>query len=264
MQCLENYRSKQVREANRKLRIILKSPDESAVHDFRVGIKRLTALYGFLNQVDENLAAKKLLKPYRALFKSLGSIRDAQIAIGLIEDSGSSPNVESNRLVSLLRTGIRRDHQRFGKFAGNDRGISIKLPTIRATGISDIAIRRHKPAALTRLSQRIVTVDKRMSDDDWHNRRILLKRYRHTLDAFAFCPGQVADQSLLKRISILESLLGDWHDRIVTTGILQSLTESNARPDSLISAMKQESRVLLGSAKIYLGKFAGNRLRAEK
>lgn len=255
MKCLEVYRSKLVRDTNRQLRVILDTPDESAVHDFRVGIKRLTALYGFLGRVDEKLSAKKLLKPYRVKFKCLGNIRDAHIAIGLIENSGAASNAESKRLIGLLNSGIRRDFRRFRKIAGDDREVSIKLPTLRATGLSQVAISKHKPVHLERLLSQILADEKRMTVDEWHRKRILLKRYRHILDAFSLCPGQAANASLLKQITLLEQLLGDWHDRVVTAELLQSLSVSAPGPASLIRELNSQHRTLLGAATIYLDKF---------
>ena len=264
MECLEKYRRGLIREAKRHLRVILESADESAVHDFRVDIKRLTALYGFLGRADENLAAKKLLKPYRMLFKKLGGIRDAHIAIGLIEDLRPSATTQSEKLVARLRSGIGREHGSFRDFAGNERTLSIKLPTIRATGIPPASISRHKQVYLDELLGQILSPEKPMTVDGWHRKRILLKRYRYTLEAFALCPGQAIDQRLLKHISMLEQLLGDWHDRVVTVELLQSLPEAHAAGDSLIRQLKSQHRMLLGSAKIYLDRFSRTQADPER
>jgi CHAD domain-containing protein len=86
MNCLDKYRSKLISQLNRDLRIILVRPDEEPVHDFRVGMKRLTALYFFLNEVDPGLKTRTMLKPYRKLAKSIGVIRDGHIAVHLIQE----------------------------------------------------------------------------------------------------------------------------------------------------------------------------------
>ncbi len=59
MNCLDKYRSKLIGQLNRDLRVIRISAEEEAVHDFRVGIKRLTALYYFLNEVNPGLKTRK-------------------------------------------------------------------------------------------------------------------------------------------------------------------------------------------------------------
>lgn len=255
MQCLENYRSKLVADTNRQLRILLESPDEAAVHDFRVGIKRLRSFYEFLDQVDDNLSAKKLFRPYRAMFKKLGPVRDAHIAIGLIEDLEPAPNPQSKQLIGSLRSKIRVDYRGFRKLAGNDRNLSIKLPTIRAARIPPAEIARRKPAYLEALLTKILPPEKRMNADEWHQKRILLKSYRYTLEAFNLCPGHIVDERELRRISMLEQLLGDWHDRAVTAELLKSLPGSAGDCGPLIRRLKTQERTLLGATKIYLEKF---------
>ena len=94
-----------------------------------------------------------------------------------------------------------------------------------------------------------------MTANQWHKKRILLKRYHHKLDAFYFCPGHSLDESELKQIRILEQLLGDWHDRVVTAAILQVLNGVEAAAGRAVSIMRKQDRLLLGSARIYLNKF---------
>lgn len=256
MQCLEKYRSKLVRDANRQLRVIAEAPDESAVHDFRVNLKRLTALYEFLGGIDDTIPFKRQLKPYRVLFKSLGNIRDAQIAIRLIEDLDAMTGTESGALVEALRTGIDRDYGRYREIIGDHRAPSIRLATIRAGGIKPAAISRYQPVYLESLLEKIFRLDDRTTASGWHRKRILLKRYRHNLDAFSLCSGQAADQRQLRQISMLEQLLGDWHDRVVTAELLQSLPAPAADAFPVVHKLKSQDRVLLGAAKLYLAKFA--------
>ena len=99
MNCLDKYRSKLVGEINKDLRIILARPEEESVHDFRVGVKRLTALYYFLSRIDTNLKSKQILKPYRSLFKSIGNIRDAHIAMHLVQGLDEIKTADANILL---------------------------------------------------------------------------------------------------------------------------------------------------------------------
>jgi CHAD domain-containing protein len=48
MNCLDQYRSKLLAPVNRDFRTIVAAPDEESIHRFRVGAKRLTALYRFV------------------------------------------------------------------------------------------------------------------------------------------------------------------------------------------------------------------------
>ena len=256
MNCLEKYRSRLIGEINWNLRYVVTKLEEEPVHNFRVGVKRLTALYYFLSEVDSNLKAKKILKPYRSLTRSIGSIRDGHIAVHLLQELDETYSTDSGILIKAVRSKVRKDYRSFQQFVLSDAQISIRVPTIRSIGISESAILRQKPEILNRLLQQILSAGGRMNANLWHKKRIQLKRYQHKLDAFSFCPGHKSDEDELKQIKMLQLLLGDWHDRIVTVEILQSLKGIEAEAGIAIALMKKQDRLLLGSAKIYMNKFA--------
>lgn len=255
MNCLDKYRSKLIGQLNRDLRVIRISAEEEAVHDFRVGIKRLTALYYFLNEVNPGLKTRKLIKPYRSLARSVGAIRDGHIAVHLIQELDEISLVDKKNLISALRAKTRDDYRLVKRLLQTDAHTQVRVPTIRSMAISERAILREKPAILKVLLSQIISTGPRMTADQWHKKRILLKRYHHKLDAFQFCPGHTSDESELKQIRILEQLLGDWHDRIITAEILQILKGVETEADRAITVMRKQDKLLLGSARIYLNKF---------
>ena len=135
MNCLDKYRSKLIGQLNRDLRIIRNTPDEEAVHDFRVGMKRLTALYYFLNDVDPELKTRKLIKPYRSMAKSIGVIRDGHIAVHLIEELDEISLADKKILVSALRAKIRNDYRLVKRSLQADAHPRVRVPTIRSMTI---------------------------------------------------------------------------------------------------------------------------------
>jgi len=255
MNCLEKYRSRLIGDINRDLKIIRAKLDEKAIHDFRVGIKRLTALYYFLGDLSESMNAKKTLKPYRRIFKSVSGIRDAQIALTLIGDLEGIDETDRKTLLQRLRRNINSDYRRFQRYAAANAELAIRVPTIRALKLSEAAILRYKPLALDRLLQQVFDTEGRIGVTEWHRKRILLKRYRHKLDAFLFCPGHNHDEAEMKQIRMLEQLLGDWHDRITTIELLHSLSGLETRTAAVIAIMRRQDKLLLGAARIYLQKF---------
>jgi len=262
MNCLVKYRSKILRKTNLNLRILLDEPEEDSAHEFRVGVKRLTALYYFLHEIEPTLNAKKILKPYRSLFKSIGKIRDGHIALQLIQDLKEGNVEDSQILVKAAKSRVRKDFQLFQKYSQSSVRGSVSIPTITSLGISEREILRCKQNVLDGLLSQITGHEGRISSEAWHKKRILLKRYHHTLDAFQFCPGHKSDEEELKQIKILEQLLGDWHDRVTTIQFLQSFQGLEHQAEYVIAIMEKQDRVLLGSAKIYLNKYLkwhGNR-----
>ena len=255
MNCLDRYRSKLVSQINRDLKIILTSPDEEAIHNFRVGMKRLTALYFFLHEVDPGLKNRKILKPYRRLAKSIGVIRDGHIVVNLIQELDEICLADKKVLVNAIKSKSGNDYRLFKKSIEASTQTRVNVPTIRSMGLSERAILREKPIALKTLLSQIMSTSPRMTAEQWHKKRILLKRYHHKLDAFYFCPGHSSDENELKQIKILEQLLGDWHDRIIAAEILPLLNGVAAEANRAIAVMRKQDRMLLGSAKIYLNKY---------
>ena len=255
MNCLDRYRSKLISQINRNLRIILVSPDEEAIHNFRVGMKRLTALYFLLNEVDPGLKTRKTLKPCRRLAKSIGVIRDGHIAINLIQELDEICLADKKVLVNAIKSKSGNDYRLFKKSIEASTQTRVNVPTIRSMDLSERAILRQKPIALKELLSQIMSTSPRMTAEQWHKKRILLKRYHHKLDAFYFCPGHSSDENELKQIKILEQLLGDWHNRIITTEILKSFEGLELTTRAGIAVMQKQEKLLLGSAKIYLRKF---------
>jgi CHAD domain-containing protein len=255
MNCLDRYRSKLVSQINRDLKIILVSPDEEAIHNFRVGMKRLTALFFFLNEVDPRLKTREMLKPYRRLAKSIGVIRDGHIAVHLIQELDEVCPADKKVLINAIKSKSRNDYRLFNKSIEAITHTRVSVPTIRSMGLSERAILRQKPIALQGLLSQIMSTRPRMTAEQWHKKRILLKRYHHKLDAFCFCPGHGSDESELKQIKILEQLLGDWHDRIIAAEILPLLNGVEAEANRAIAVIRKQDKMLLGSAKVYLNKF---------
>jgi CHAD domain-containing protein len=255
MNCLDRYRSKLIGQINRDLKIVLAGPDEEAIHNFRVGMKRLTALYFFLNEVDPGLKTRKILKPYRRLAKSIGVIRDGHIVVHLIQQLDEICTADKKVLIKAIKSKSGNDYRVFKRSTEASTLIRVSVPTIRSMGLSERAILREKPIALKGLLSQIMSTRSRMTAEQWHKKRILLKRYHHKLDAFCFCPGHSSDESELKQIKILEQLLGDWHDRVIAAEMLQLLNGVEAEAGRAIAVMRKQDRMLLGSAKIYLNKY---------
>ena len=256
MQCLDKYRDNVVAETNRNLRIILRVPDQEAIHEFRVGVKRLTALYRFLGKLDPSLHDRLVLGNYRQLFDSLGEIRESQIALEMIAELDTVSPAGKRPLVRALDDRVKRDYRSFRKFAESRDRLTTPLPRVGSSSLTAASIARNKQGFLDRSLVKLTRDEGRMNAEKWHRKRILLKRYRHLNDAFVHCPGQHLTDDALKQIKFLELLLGDWHDQVTTVAHLRSLTRLASRAEPLIKVLNQQKTSLLGSAKIYLNRFS--------
>jgi CHAD domain-containing protein len=255
MKCLDQYRRKLLTGVNQNLRVIVDTVDEESIHQFRVGVKRLTALYRFVAAVEPGLQAKQLLKPARRLSMSISTIRDCHITLGLIGATGRLTAAEIKTLQRAVHTRIRGNHREFCKLAQEGVRIPLRLPTIRSLQITQDKLLQQKPVVLQQLLARVSTPVRSNTDEQWHRKRILLKRYRHTHEAFNLCPGYRRDENELKLIGLLEQLLGDWHDRVIARDILRACCELEPPTAPLIAELARQEKLLLGAARIYLDKF---------
>ncbi len=256
MNCLDKYRNKLVREINSSLRTIQDKPEEEAIHEYRVGVKRLTAFYFFLNQIKPELQSKEILRPYRTSFKFVGKIRDGHTAANLIQNLSELDPAEQQLLVKAINAKISKEVRLFAQHIQSEAGSSIRTPSVKALGISERAILQQKPIILDALISDVSNTEGRVTAKQWHKKRILLKRYQHIMDAFMFCPGHQSDEEELKQIYMLQKLLGDWHDRVVAMELLQSIPEIEHQIEHVIGVAQNQDRLLLGSAKIYLHQYS--------
>ena len=118
----------------------------------------------------------------------------------MIADLDGLDPAPRRRLTRALQNRIRRDYLQFENALRQQPQQAVRVPTIRATGISESAILRHKPVSLQRLLDQVFYLEGRISAEQWHKKRILLKRYRHKIDAFVYCPGHTQDEEELKQI----------------------------------------------------------------
>jgi CHAD domain-containing protein len=255
MNCLDQYRRRLLAGVNRNLPIILATADEESIHQFRVGVKRLTALYRFVAAVAPELKAGQLIKPARQLSRSISTVRDCHITLGLIDATSKLTSAETKKLQRAVHTRIRGKHREFRILAQDGVRIPLRLPTIRSLQIDQDKLLQQKPVVLRQLLVRIAAPVNNNTKEQWHRKRILLKRYRHTKEAFSLCPGYRADENELKLIGLLEQLLGDWHDRVIAINILRTLGGLETLTAPLVAALGRQEKLLLGSARIYLDKF---------
>jgi len=256
MKCLSRYRSKLIKEVNGYLFIIIRKPEEEAIHEFRVGIKRITAFYYFINYVNPGSDIRRALKPYRRLFKLTGKLRDVHIGKGLIADLENADYCETQWILEKLKGLERQSYRQFKEIFAKEIPSHIRIPVIDISHLSDQTVKNRMKRFLRELLLEITSFKGRMMQRSWHKKRILLKRYHHIVNAFQSCPGFASQDIELKQIRMLEYLLGDWHDRVITTKLIQSFNGIDSDTTNTINILKKQEKTLLNASRLYLNNFA--------
>ena len=238
--------------------------DIRSVHRTRVASRRLRELLPVLQLEGE--AARKLTHQLRKITRKLGSVREADVMLLLIEELHESGRFHEPAL-RLVRDAIRgtqedaRDKLPGKSAAGSFRRIVRKLDRAahKLEGKETAESRRAWRWALdARVSRRALALKSAIDDagsvylpERLHRTRIALKKLRYGLELDAEARGGkvTADLRLLKR---MQELLGRLHDLQVLIDRVRRVQASLAPPnltawrnlDTLVTALEQSCRRL--------------------
>jgi CHAD domain-containing protein len=184
------------------------------VHDLRVALRRCRSMADGLMAVDPDRAWKQMKKAGKALFRSLGELRDVQVMAEWVQKLGPADDPETQALLALL---ARREQEH--KLTASDalrafdvrqwRKWSRELPR-RASRVKPGSI-VFKHLALERWSEAHELHRRALrnrSQTSLHQLRIGLKRFRYIVENFL--PQQ--HQAWSNDLKELQDLLGDVHD----------------------------------------------------
>ncbi len=223
----------------------LKDPaDAGALHDFRVGLRRLrSALKAYAGQLDDSVP-KKLARRLKRLAGSTGPGRDTEVQIEWLRDRASHLSGH-HRIGSgwlLARLGERRrqaydemEEEVADEFDKLETDLRARLSVYRVEIHLDARKDRPTLAAATAeiLHHQIKDFEERLgeitgagAEAEAHQARIRAKRVRYLLEPLVDeIPGAAP---VVKRLKALQDLLGDLHDAHVLEAELACAVEDAA------------------------------------
>ncbi len=193
---------------------VVSSPDEDAIHDLRVALRRCRSLASVFEEVDPHPAWRALRKTSRKLFRSLGVIRDAQVQEAwVLKLAGADDPLRGQILYALKARRLRqeRDAKKSGaKFDEKDwvrlaRELRSRVRLLPADGDAALCLALERHAEAAELHRRALRTEKMKP---WHELRIGIKHFRYTVENL-LPKLHAAWGADLKR---LQDLLGDVHD----------------------------------------------------
>lgn len=200
----------------------LKGAKEEPVHDMRVVIKRLNAVFAFLAESGINKNdSTRYLSQLRNFFKSAGNLRDLQIQRSLLDHYKQQISTDLNELESYLEN--MEETARYGFLK-----VSSDYPKREQIYVKDeiiSAVKAYSQADLDKSSdnymfKRIKRIEKDVfhadSDKYLHKIRQTLKELRFFIEIVQAC----SEDSPVKELDIIEikeveNILGNWNDCIV-------------------------------------------------
>lgn len=185
-----------------------------AVHDFRVALRRCRSVAAAVAEIDPHPDWQEMRGCARKVFRSMGELRDAQIAYEWLDKLVPEPEplkllvldsvkrAEGTALAKALHFAGRFDGERWAELA---KILCSRLRKIPADGGAARCLALERLEEAHELHRRALRTE---SAAPWHELRIGLKRFRYTLELLV--PSLHAKWiPSLKRV---QDLLGDVHD----------------------------------------------------
>jgi CHAD domain-containing protein len=205
--------------------------DTEALHDFRVGLRRLRSTLRSYRDLLGKSIGKKLAKRLKALADATGEGRDAEVALAWLDEvaQSESPPPPSARpghrwLRSRLASVRERAYAEIAEKIEEDfeplaERLRERLSVYRAEVRLDAtaAPRRFGEIAAAELGrlagqieQEMAAIDSAEDEEDAHRARITGKRIRYLLEPFA--AESSAARAAVRKLKQLQEVLGELHD----------------------------------------------------
>ncbi len=232
----DTFLQNQILVLTQNLKIAQESFDVNAIHDLRVAIKKIRALFLFVNEISGGeFKVKKRLKRLRKLFKAFGKLRDIQVQKELLNKYESNTNCSYqyfNLHLSDVQTKIQSSYSNeFLKFKTQHSG---KIYTHFKKNIEPYNFNLISSSIYEQYKLRfkiLKSLSHKISDyHNIHKFRIKLKEFIHIFIILfqnsEFKPETSVNINKMKNIA---DLLGSWHDKDIFLKSLSKFYTQNSK-----------------------------------
>ncbi len=234
-----------------------------AIHDLRVEIKRLRALFDLIEACRPRFPRRKRFKPFRRLFKAAGGLREAQVESSLARDKATSPRLDLDAYRNVLKDDELRARRRFCAAAkAFERGSS--LPCRKAIdkaldGLDPRSVQTAIEARCDKLRRGLLQLKRaKLAKRGLHAIRVRAKRMHDTLEILQGCfrPDDAALAGLNESLRAVHQALGRWHDLELAAASLRDFLANRAvRPLAEEPAYTDYARLMRADSRRHLAAF---------
>ena len=235
---IEQYITDEIRKLEINLNMAWSSFDELAIHDFRVSLKKLKAVMGFIHKYDlSKQDSGKLLKILKPVFRSGGRLRDLQVNHQLVRDYEKKQGDNLVGFRAFISREILLVEEEFKNISKDtiqlleelDRSFLLKGLREKEDKIqnaSKIYLGKTFRKAAKILLSNIPEKDK------YHRIRKVLKKARFVFEMNMEERNAMDHHAHLHALKRLESILGTWHDSISLQAELKAYLDGMKKPEA--------------------------------
>lgn len=234
--------------------------DVDVLHDLRVGIKRLKALYQVLDPISEGrFDSKTNFADVHFLFKEVGKLREIQVLKALFaffaKDAAAETYIEFNNLIAVreklasdeLNTALQQfDNKIIGKSLEAANAFLVDISNEDATKLTKKLLKK-------RFKQIGELLPNKQDEALMHDLRTRVKQSCYIIEMLALMQPEKEFTKHPKRLKLAAEFLGQWHDHVVLVGELTDfLVEKTDAEDfdaepytDLLSLLRADAKKLL-------------------
>lgn len=230
---IEKYLDKRTRTLKKNIEAAERYYGIDAIHDLRVEIKRIRALYHLIHAVVPSFNAERHTLSMRKLFKKAGMLRDIDIQQEIVRRGHEKFDLSEylnylKKQELLLRPELvlacRDLHMQTLK---SNRTTVLKAIAKLSQDQLQAKIGTYADSTLKKIKK--LSQRKTQSSQCLHDIRKLTKVARYTLDVWKLGVGtSVQIEKALKELKSAATLLGEWRDTVIASESLQSYLEHDA------------------------------------
>jgi CHAD domain-containing protein len=240
-----------LRQFKKHLRHTAKHPeDPEAIHDLRVSIRRLSQCFRIFRELLAPAPVKKLRRRLRKVMDSCGAVRNCDVALDLLHQSGIAHGASVSKLKETredsakeLRRQLKKEHRRNHSAPGPSRPSRGQVAGVwNLDQNSEENLRRILPALAHEFFEAgAKAAVAGASLPDLHRFRLSSKRFRYTLELFEgfYRPEISRGAAVLKGV---QDRLGAINDCAVTMDLLSRDRQAVSAIGKLLSPRMAEFR----------------------
>lgn len=225
-------------------------PDQDAIHQYRVSVKRIRAIFRAVNKLyPENILPNELLEPLREIFKAGGPIRDEQVQLDIVRKMEVVNSTSFPLITQHFENKIKHNFEEYrvrSKFFDEifpedftvtvvnclsdleDNGLHAKLSSWMLHSLEKLNERKHK-----------IDNPKKL-----HRFRTRLKQLFYVVEMIYYSNLQPAiDDKTFEDLKAFGQQLGDWHDLYQLWSLTGEFLRSTRSPQLLDEAFRLKKMI---------------------